>query len=376
MKKRNSQDFQNMVDQLNRIPIVDYCDQKGIQLTKNYNYPSLLEHDSWVIDVRNNSFRWNSRGISGDTIKFVQTYYGVDFKTAVEELSGTNMKDLLRDKAAPIKNIKPRQNNENKIPEKPKIKFELDEVDGKYTRMYAYLIQKRGLSKKIVDEFTYKKLISQDTKGNINFKFKDENNKISYVKKGTTDAFFEYINPDNDIRSFRYTRNKNPENIERRAVYEAPIDLMSYLDMYGQNVKTAYIAMFGLKNTCVLSNLKDYPNIKELCLCVDNDEAGHMFIERFKELANTEEILKDIRIVAVIPEKVKDWNEMLAEFKTDPSLTKDFIKYEVRPNKVLLEEKEFKRENINLSSSTSPEGAIKNINKCINKVNKTIELCR
>ena len=361
------------MDQLNRIPIVDYCDQKGIQLTKNYNYPSLLEHDSWVIDVRNNSFRWNSQGISGDTIKFVQTYYGVDFKTAVEELSGTNMKDLLRDKA-PIKNIEPRQNNENKIPDKPKIKFELDETDGKYARMYAYLIQKRGLSKKIVDEFTYKKIISQDSKGNINFKFKDENNKISYVKKGTTDAFFEYIDPDNDIRSFRYTRNKNPENIERLAVYESPIDLMSYLDIYRQNVKTAYVAMFGLKNRCVLENIKDYPNIQELCLCVDNDKAGHMFIERFRELMTEEPRLKDIKIVAIMPEKVKDWNDLLKE--TDKSKG-GFVRYEITPTLFPLKET-IPPPPPEAKKALGVEQSISTINKSISKLqkNKTTEYSR
>ena len=302
--------FKEKIELLKQISIVDYCNKKGIQLTNSPTYPSLIEHDSWVIDVRNNSFRWNSQGISGDIIKFVQTYYDVDFKTAVKELSGSNIAELLRDPPKIFTVTANKSRDDNIIP-LPRQKFELDEIDGTDGRMYAYLIQKRGLSKKTVDEFAYKKLISQDSKGNINFKFKDEDGKIHYTKKGTTDQPFTYIDWDADIRGFRFTKNKNLSNVEGLAIYEAPIDLMSYIDLYGSNIKTAYAAMNGVKYQSLLRNMQDYPNLKELYICVDNDDAGKNFIEKIKKLAQTESDFHNLKIYAVHPQHVKDWNDLL-----------------------------------------------------------------
>lgn len=319
--------FKDIIAELNQIPIIDYCNKKGIQLTNSPTYPSLIEHDSWVIDVRNNSFRWNSQGISGDTIKFVQTYYGIDFKTAVKDLSGTNMTELLRDPPK-IFTAAANKSRDNNIIPPPRQKFELDEIDGTYGRMYAYLIQKRGLSKKTVDEFAYKKLVSQDSKGNINFKFKDEDGKIHYSKRGTTDKPFMYIDWEADIRGFRFTKNKNPANVERLAIYEAPIDLMSYIDLYSSNIKTAYAAMNGVKYQSLLRNMQDYPNLKELCICVDNDDAGKNFIEKIKELAQTEVLFHNLKIYAVHPQHVKDWNDLLLAKKEGKSQC-TVIKYEL-----------------------------------------------
>lgn len=307
-------DFKNKIELLKQIPIVDYCNQKGIVLHGNGRWLHLEDHNSLVIDSVNNSFIWNSKGTFGDIINFVQAYYNVDFKTAVKELSGQNLEELIHSEQ---KDAHSARNGISKKSNRTPTKFELDEIEGKYSRMYAYLIQNRGISKRTIDEFAYKKLISQDTKGNINFKFKDEDGNISFVKKGTTDIFFEYINPQSDIRGFRFTRNKNPEKVERLAVYESPIDLMSYIDMFGTNSKTAYCAMFGLKHNNVLSNIKDYPNLKELCLCVDNDAGGLKFIAKIKEMARSEPLLQDITITAVIPEHLKDWNDMLKNKKAN-----------------------------------------------------------
>lgn len=358
-------DFQNKVEDIKKILITDYCNQKGLSLKGNGRWLRLEDHDSLVIDTINNSFIWNSKiDVYGDIINFVEAYYEVDFKTAVEELSGQSINELTRyeDTQEP-KNVKPKK------PYTP-IKFELDEINGIYSRMYAYLIQTRGISKKTVDEFAYKKLISQDTKGNINFKFKDENGHISFVKKGTTNSFFEYIDPEFDIRGFRYIRNKNPEKIERLAIYEAPVDLMSYIDMFGVNSKTAYNAMYGLKFNTVLSNIKDYPNIKELCLCVDNDKAGKEFIEKIKILARSEPILQNIKILAVIPEHQKDWNDMLKnknlnlpgntiitsdvttllqDYEVDKSKTKEPVKISPGINQILSAAESTKKMESNIS---------------------------
>lgn len=140
-------DFKNKIEEIKKILITDYCNQKGIGLKGNGRWLRLENHDSLVIDTINNSFIWNSKiDVHGDIINFVEAYYEVDFKTAVEELSGQSIKTLVSkyENSSKITNSKSNDSNKSPTP----IKFELDEIDGSYSRMYAYLIQSRGLSKK------------------------------------------------------------------------------------------------------------------------------------------------------------------------------------------------------------------------------------
>lgn len=365
-------DFKNKIEEIKKILITDYCNQKGIGLKGNGRWLRLENHDSLVIDTINNSFIWNSKiDVHGDIINFVEAYYKVDFKTAIEELSGQSIKTLVSEYENSSKITNTKSNDSNKSP--TPIKFELDEIDDSYSRMYAYLIQNRGISKKTVDEFAYKKLISQDKKGNINFKFKDENGNIGFVKKGTGSSFFEYIDPEFDIRGFRYTRNKNPEKIERLAIYEAPVDLMSYIDMFGVNSKTVYNAICGLKYNSVLSNIKDFPNLKELCLCVDNDSAGRKFIDKIKTLAKTEPELQNIKILAVIPEHQKDWNDMLknknANLPNNTIMVSDVTPKEIDISNLQPKEPE---PSPGIKQSVAAAEATKKINSSLSKLSKNI----
>ena len=61
-------------------------------------------------------------------------------------------------------------------------------------------------------------------------------------------------------------------------VFEAPIDLMSYLTLHRQVTSNA-VALCGVYGGALESYLKDYPHIKQIGLCLDVDEPGRVAAE-------------------------------------------------------------------------------------------------
>lgn len=68
--------------------IQDVIEEAGFQLRRSSaRYMRAREHDSFVVDVQNQAFFWNSRQLQGDVITFVQDWKRTDAKGAVEFLA-------------------------------------------------------------------------------------------------------------------------------------------------------------------------------------------------------------------------------------------------------------------------------------------------
>ena len=89
-------------------------------------------------------------------------------------------------------------------------------------------------------------------------------------------------------------------------VFEAPIDLMSYLTLHRQVTSNA-VALCGVYGGALESYLKDYPHIKQIGLCLDVDEPGRVAAEHLR--AQYEAAGCTVKILT--PPKGKDWNEYL-----------------------------------------------------------------
>ena len=63
---------------------------------------------------------------------------------------------------------------------------------------------------------------------------------------------------------------------ERLFVFEAPIDLISFLCLFKKEwQKQSYLSLGGVGEKALLRVLSDRPNIKTVYLCLDSDEAGN-----------------------------------------------------------------------------------------------------
>lgn len=93
---------------------------------------------------------------------------------------------------------------------------------------------------------------------------------------------------------------------DRLYVFEAPIDLLSFLTLYPKNWQQhSFVALCGVGEQAMLWMLERNPNIQNVALCLDHDEAG---IEAGGKLA---ELLKEWGYfdVSVLQPTCKDWNE-------------------------------------------------------------------
>ena len=93
---------------------------------------------------------------------------------------------------------------------------------------------------------------------------------------------------------------------ERLFVFEAPIDLLSFLCLFKKDwQKQSYLALGGVGEKALLRFLSDRPNIKTVYLCLDSDQAGSDACSRLAEF-----VPEGLTVHRLVP-LYKDWNEVL-----------------------------------------------------------------
>lgn len=90
-------------------------------------------------------------------------------------------------------------------------------------------------------------------------------------------------------------------------LFEAPIDMLSFISMHKQHWKSSsYAAACGVSDKVLWKTMEGRPFIRNVCICLDNDETGQKAAQRIsKELTE-----KNIRNQILVPTR-KDWNEDL-----------------------------------------------------------------
>ena len=176
---------QEQIDKANQTNLEEFLQQKGERLKKTGSESVLIykdstgEHDS--ISVRRN--RWydhkNMRG--GYPLKFMQEFYGMNFRTAMKELLHGEEPELGRKKST--EQEKPNVSEKTEVngnaakceDSTKKSEFKLPEKHSNMKRLFAYLLQTRFLSKDVVKSFVEKKILYQEKEhGNIVFVGKDK----------------------------------------------------------------------------------------------------------------------------------------------------------------------------------------------------------
>ena len=90
-------------------------------------------------------------------------------------------------------------------------------------------------------------------------------------------------------------------------VFEAPIDLLSYISLHPEGWQEHnYVACCGTSSIPVLEMVRQLPQLRQVYLCLANDDAGHAASERMAAF------LKEhgLNAVRLVPQQ-KDWNDDL-----------------------------------------------------------------
>ena len=325
-----------------RLSIISVAEQLGIELkrTGSYSY-NWVEHDSFVIDAKKNEFYWNSRAEFGDVIQLVQTIRGVSYKEAMYFLETGEFKAVdVEAQTAP----------------KEPFSYHLERYERQdFSASRSYLKAERGLSDDTINFFISQGSIVEAIrkKGDyfepvIVFKYKDNTGFLAGASlQGIVENREHY--PERG-RLKQIMRNSDGQlgfsidigNPKRLVFAEAPIDLMSYYELHKDRLQDVrLVAMDGVKEGIVsrrfmelyaeindksyqvnqntgkalevvaktTNYFKDGQHQDMITLAVDNDMAGHKFINSLQE--------KGIPVQIAIPpilqrnQKKEDWNDFL-----------------------------------------------------------------
>ena len=290
----------DVIRQARQANLPAYLINRGEELEFNGRRYRHKQHQSLVFTA--NAYFWNSKNEHGNAVDFLMRFYGMDFDTAVNELT-------------------------KKYPERPEGQKKVDmpvlvgtvnfsfaslNLSSDMRRSIAYLTKTRSIDTKIIQNLTKEKYIFQETgTNNIVFPVYDENESIVGAETAGTlsDVRFKGVK---DGSKYGYGFNISFEKPLIYALFfESAIDLISFIEIRkerGKNLKGCLlVSMAGLKENIINHTLKVFKgefDPLEAVLCVDSDEAGKNFVDSFKG--------QNGAFRSFFPdEPYKDWNEQL-----------------------------------------------------------------
>ena len=284
----------------NSVDLAEFLRMRGEKLErvgrehKLIYYDGSGKHDS----ITMSGSRWfdHKNQVGGGAIKFMQEFYDMDFQTAVQELLGQTVTSLSH---APPKAV---------VHEEKTKEFKLPKSNENMHRVFAYLIKQRFINPEIISFFARNHTLYEDKEHhNAVFVGLDENGVPRQASKRSTNSFGKTFRITCEGSDTRYSFSHFGKS-EKLFVFEAPIDMMSFLTLYPQEwQKNSYIAMNGVYENAVLTALKNHSNLREIVLCVDNDEGGIEAVDRLRDILN-ENGYSNVKCLAP---PYKDWNEVL-----------------------------------------------------------------
>ena len=282
---------QAQIDRANAVSLEDFLRTQGETLIKSGREYRWKEHDS--LTVRGNKWFRHSQSKGGYPIDFVMEFYGKSFPEAVQLLTGESGE------------------GQSEAGTAPPTAFHLPLHNRTADRAIQYLCESRGLNKTLVEAFLLSGDIYEDAKRhNVVFVGRDRNGTPRYAHvRGTADTFRQDITGSDKSYPFRYEGNSN-----QLFVFEAPIDLLSFICLYPQDWQTrSYLALGGVSGKALDRFLSERKDTRKVFLCLDSDTAGN---EACTRLAQS--ISGEIAVIRLVPAR-KDWNDVLRQQGDIPS---------------------------------------------------------
>mgnify|MGYP005754764157 FL=1 len=257
-------------------------------------------HDS--LKISHGKWCWNSRGIGGRTaLDYLIKVRGMNFVDAVEALCGCS---------APPPSERP-------APKPPK-PFQLPEASRFPTRVLSYL-QGRGIHPDLLRECIKAGTLYESRKyQNCVFVGKDITGRARFAcLRGTRDNF--RLDVEGSDKRYNFALLAADPACPRLAVAESPIDALSLATLVklsgGDWRDSHYLSLGGTAPRAMLQFLRDHPHVTQISLCLDNDKAGALGMNRLGQTIREDpELSQRVTLIYRNPppaEHGKDYNEFL-----------------------------------------------------------------
>lgn len=311
-------EWKEQVDAARSANLAEYFQNNGYECELRKNELHVKGYGGLFVNLETGGWYCFSENKGGsNAVNCLTDIIGIDFKTAVQELSGsaisytprqeknsfsTQKKEFVQNSrensfSAQKKELVP-NSRENSFSTQKK-GLALPERAENMRKVFAYLCKTRGISADIVSQLAHDRLLYQDVRGNAVFVHKNEGGEIVGAE----------IQGTNSEKRFKGVAEGTRDSVfaikigepKKCYVFESAIDLMSFKQIANQDKiqNSLLVSMAGLKPNSLKSIAESGMKIYS---CVDNDEAGHEF-----EIANG---LPSCRKV-LVDNGVKDYNELL-----------------------------------------------------------------
>ena len=274
---------QAQIDKANAVDLEKFLRAQGETLVRSGKEYRWKAHDS--LTVCGNKWFRHSQSKGGLPVDFVMEFYGKSFPEAVQVLTGEPGKVQPEADPAPS----------------PAFRLPLRNVTN--ANILNYLTQERKLSPSLVSFFIAAGDIYEDaTHYNVVFVGRDADGHPRYASsRGIREKFRQ--DAAGAEKAFGFAHRGTDKQL---LVFEAPIDLLSFIELFPKNWQQHnYLSLGGVSGKALRQFLSERPDVERVFLCLDADKAGEDACKRLAAL------LPDSVSVTRIQPCMKDWNEVL-----------------------------------------------------------------
>lgn len=274
---------QAQIDKANAVDLEKFLRAQGETLVRSGKEYRWKAHDS--LTVCGNKWFRHSQSKGGFPVDFVMEFYGKSFPEAVQMLTGEPGEVQPEADPAPS----------------PAFRLPLRNVTN--ANILNYLTQERKLSPSLVNFFIAAGDIYEDSSHhNVVFVGRDADGHPRYASsRGIREKFRQ--DAAGAEKAFGFAHRGTDKQL---LVFEAPIDLLSFIELFPKNWQQhSYLSLGGVSGKALRQFLSERPDVERVFLCLDADKAGE---DACKRLAG---LLPDTVSVTRIQPCMKDWNDVL-----------------------------------------------------------------
>ena len=274
---------QAQIDKANAVDLEKFLRAQGETLARSGKEYRWKAHDS--LTVCGNKWFRHSQSKGGLPVDFVMEFYGKSFPEAVQMLTGEPGEAQPEADPAPS----------------PAFRLPLRNVTN--ANILNYLTQERKLSPSLVNFFIAAGDIYEDSSHhNVVFVGRDADGHPRYASsRGIQEKFRQ--DAAGAEKAFGFAHRGTDKQL---LVFEAPIDLLSFIELFPKNWQQHnYLSLGGVSGKALRQFLSERPDVERVFLCLDADKAGEDACKRLAAL------LPDTVSVTRIQPCMKDWNDVL-----------------------------------------------------------------
>lgn len=274
---------QAQIDKANAVDLEKFLRAQGETLVRSGKEYRWKAHDS--LTVCGNKWFRHSQSKGGFPVDFVMEFYGKSFPEAVQMLTGE------------LSEAQP------EVDPAPSLAFRLPLRNVTNANILNYLTQERKLSPSLVNFFIAAgDIYDNAAHHNVVFVGRDADGHPRYASsRGIREKFRQ--DAAGAEKAFGFAHRGTDKQL---LVFEAPIDLLSFIELFPKNWQQHnYLSLGGVSGKALRQFLSERPDVERVFLCLDADKAGEDACKRLTAL------LPDTVSVTRIQPCMKDWNDVL-----------------------------------------------------------------